>query len=154
MREYVLGIAAAAMICGIILCFEENSPTKPLLKLICGLCLTFAMVQPFLNLWDRNWQALGIQFEEEAAEAVEAGKQQGEKTIHKLIKQETESYIMDKARELRLEIQAEVTLGDQALPVPERVTIYGVLPPYGKSRLSLILTRELGIAKENQRWIS
>ena len=153
-REYILGITAAAMICGITLCFAEKSSNQALLKLICGLILTFSLVEPVLNLMDRNWQALGISFQEDAREAAQEGKLQGENTLRQLIKQETEAYIMDKARELNLQIQLEVTLSDQPMPVPESVVIKGTLPPYGKQRLSLILTRELGIPKENQQWIS
>ena len=153
-REYVLGIIAAAMICGILLCFAEKSKEGPLLKLVCALVLTFSLVEPFLNLRSGDWEALGIDFQAEAQEAAEEGRVQGENTVRKLIKQETEAYIMDKARELDLDIQAEVTLSDQAMPAPETVTIRGTLPPYGKAKLSQILVRELGIPKENQEWIS
>ena len=153
-RDYVLGITAAAMICTVSLCFAEKGPMEPMLKLICGLILTFALVQPVLNISAGNWSALGIDFEEKGQQAAEEGKVQAENTVRQLIKQETEAYILDKARELHLSIRASVTLSDQALPVPESVTIEGTVTPYGKSRLSLILTRELGIAKENQKWIS
>ena len=154
LREYVLGIIAAAVICGIVLCFAEKSREGPLLKLICGLVLVFSLVEPVLNISAGDWQALGINFEAEARDAAEKGRSQGESKVRILIKQETEAYIMDKARKMDLDIQVDVTLSDQNLPAPEAVTIRGTLPPYGRAKLSRILTDELGIPKENQTWIS
>ena len=153
-REYILGIIAAAFVCGIVLCFAEKSREGPLLKLICGLVLTFSLVKPILNIRLGDWTSLGIDFQTEAWEAAEDGRQRGEDTLRKLIKQETEAYIMDKAKEMDLEIRVTVTLSDQALPSPVAASIEGVLPPYGKAKLSQILLKELGIPKENQKWIS
>ena len=153
-REYVLGILAAAMICGIVLCFAEKSKEGPLLKLICGLVLTFSLAEPVLNIRSGDWKSLGLDFQMEADEAAEAGRVQGENKVRELIKQETEAYIMDKARELDLHIGAEVILSDQALPAPAAVTITGTLPPYGKAKLSRIIQEELGIPREKQTWIS
>ena len=142
------------MICGIILCFAEKSREGPLLKLICGLVLTFSLVNPILNIRAGDWQALGMDFEGDAREAAEEGRAQGENKVRMLIKQETEAYIMDKARDMNLDIHVEVTLSRQALPAPETVTVTGILPPYGKAKLSRILAEELGIPRENQKWIS
>ena len=153
-REYVLGILAAAMICGIVLCFAEKSKEGPLLKLICGLVLTFSLVEPILNVRSGDWESLGIDFQADAKEAAEEGKALGENKVRMLIKQETEAYIMDKARDMDLHIRVEVILSDQALPTPEAVTITGTLPPYGKAKLSRMLQEELGIPRENQTWIS
>ena len=153
-REYILGLTAAAMLCGITLSFAEKGPVELLLKLICGLILTFCLTQPLLNISLGNWQELGIDFSEEAEEAALQGSESAEQEIRALIKQETEAYILDKARQLNLDIKVEVTLSREAMPIPESVVIRGTVQPYQKSRLSLILTRELGIRKENQKWIS
>lgn len=153
-QEYVLGLTAAATICGMVLCLTEKGPMEPLLKLICGLILTFCLVEPALNISLGDWAALGIDFQNQAQKAAEQGEEESKAGVRQIIKQETEAYIMDKARMLDLDIHVEVKLSPQALPVPDFVTIRGTVPPYGKSRLSLILTRELGIKKENQKWIS
>ena len=153
-REYILGLTAAAMLCGITLSFTEKGAVQQLLKLICGLILAFCLVNPVLSIAMGDWQSLGIDYSEEAREAAEEGKEHSEKAVRTLIKQESEAYILDKARQLDLNIQVEIELSDQALPVPDFVTITGSVPPYQKSRLSLILEREMGIQKEHQKWIS
>lgn len=153
-REYVTGLAAAAMICAIVLCFAGKGKTEPLLKLICGLVLTFAMIDPILHISGGDWESLGIDFAGDAEIAAEEGKDQAEKTVRQLIKEETEAYILDKAQSLDLNIQVSVGLSDQPMPVPVQVTIRGQVSPYKRSQLSRILTEELGIAKEMQQWIS
>ena len=154
LSEYLLGITAAAVITAITLTFVKEGPMESVLKLISGLILTFSLVQPVLNISAGNWKELGIDFTREAEAAAEEGVRQSENTVRGLIKEETESYILDKARDMGLEVQAEVFLSDQPMPVPESATIRGLLPPYEKSQLSLMLSRELGIRKENQKWIS
>lgn len=153
-RDYVLGIAAAAMICAVTLCFAEEGHTKPLMKLICGLILTFSIVRPVLNICQGNWEELGIDYRKEAEEAAEQGTLQAEKTVRELIKEQLEAYILDKAQAMDLQIQVDVTLSQETMPVPEAAEIRGSVPPYQKTRLLRILTEELGIRKENIRWIS
>lgn len=154
LREYITGLAAAAMICAIVLCFAGKGKTLPLLKLICGLVLTFVMIDPILHISVGDWESLGIDFGREAERAAQEGKEEAVKTVSQLIKEETEAYILDKAQSLDLHIQVTVELSDQAMPVPVRATIRGQVSPYKKSQLSRILTEELGIAKEMQTWIS
>ena len=55
------------------------------------------------------------------------------------------------AEELETEIQAEVTLGENCIPVS--VTIAGSISPQNRSRLSQVIASELGIPKEQQEWI-
>ena len=153
-REYVLGIGAAALICAITLSFGSRGSMQPLLKLVCGLVLTFAIVNPVLKITGGNLEDLGIDYGTQASQAAEEGKQQALKSIRQIIKEETEAYILDKAHDLSLELQVTVTLDDQPLPKPAAVTLRGTVPPYGKSQLTRIISQELGIAKENQTWIS
>ena len=154
LREYVMGIGAAALICGIVLSFGSKGTMKPLLKLTCGLVLTFSILSPILKITGGNLEDLGIEYKVEAEKAAEEGKQQAIRSVRQIIKEETQAYIMDKARDLSLELAVEVNLSEEALPKPVAVTIRGLVPPYEKSVIRRMLTEELGIAKENQKWIS
>ena len=149
-----MGIGAAAMISAIALSFSGQGAMKPLLKLVCGLILAFAILNPILSISAGNLEALGMDYREQAEAAARQGQQQAVKSVREIIKEETEAYILDKAGQLNLQVEVQVSLSDQALPKPLAVTIRGVVPPSGKTRLSRILTQQLGIAKENQTWIS
>ncbi len=72
-----------------------------------------------------------------------------------LISQEAEAYILDKAEEWGVSIQAEVeTCVTEAYPVPWRAVIRGSLTARQRSRLSQYMTQELGIPEERQEWWS
>lgn len=72
-----------------------------------------------------------------------------------LISQEAEAYILDKAEEWGVSVQAEVeTRVTEAYPVPWRAVIRGSLTAQQRSRLSWYMTQELGIPEERQEWWS
>ena len=153
-REYIIGIGAAAMICGILLSFSEKGSMAPLLKLICGLVLSFAILNPLLSIVRGDWENLGITLPGEGEKATEEGKKQAQKSVQTLIKEETEAYILDKARDMDLTVRVSVRLSEEAMPTPDFVTVYGTVPPYQKAQLSRMLAEELGLGQENQQWIS
>lgn len=152
-KEYVIGLIAAAAITSLILGFAGKGRTEPLLKLICGLVLSYAMLDPILKISMKDFESLGLEIRDEAREITQSGAQEAEKNLRAIIKAETESYILDKARELGLEPEVSVTLNDQKMPAPYSVVIRGKISPYLQSQLSRILTRELGIEKGRQEWI-
>jgi hypothetical protein len=61
---------------------------------------------------------------------------------------------LDKATALGAEISVQVHLSGDALPAPNGVTVEGAISPYGKTKLSGILEKDLGIPMEAQTWIS
>lgn len=152
LREYIVGIGAAAMICGITLSLAGNSSMQPLLKLICGIVLTFAAVRPILNLSGENFQRFCMEYEREAEHAVQEGKMLAQQYRNQRIMEGTQTYILDKARELGLDLQVKVALNQQEPPLPERVWIQGRLDFAAQRELSRILSEELGISRENQIW--
>ena len=59
----------------------------------------------------------------------------------------------DKAKELGLNLNVEVTLSDDDTAAPAEAALWGETSPGAKSQLQRILSEDLGIPKENQRWI-
>lgn len=151
-REYVLGIAAAAMICAVVLGFARKGTMEPLVKLICGLVLTFAIIRPLLSISMGHWEDLNITYQKEGEQAAQDGKELAEKTLRDIIIADTQAYILDKAQEMNLRIQVTVDLSKEDPPVPEGVTITGALSPYERSCLGIFLEEKLGITEEHQQW--
>lgn len=154
LRQYVISLTAAGVICGIVLTLGRNGSTEKLLKLICGLFLAFMMVRPVSNLAVGNFEALGITWEQDGEAAAEQGRELAQKSLAERIKQESESYILDKARALEAELSVEVTVSRGEPPVPISVTLRGEIPPYLRQLLTQIIKTDLGIPKERQTWIS
>ena len=61
---------------------------------------------------------------------------------------------MNKASELGAKVSVSVTLSDSDLPVPTHVTVSGPVSAYSKMKLSECICNELGVAEDEQVWIS
>lgn len=155
LREYVLSVTTAAVICGVVTgLFSKTGGSQGLIKLLCGGFLALVVIRPVVDLRLPNPGDISFPQFQEASRAAEDGAVLARESYRTVIKQQTEAYILDKADSLGLEVTVDVTVGGDEMPVPVGVRIQGRVSPYGKSQLQRILTGELGIAKENQEWIA
>lgn len=151
MKEYFLSVICGAILCAIVTALLEKKGTSGVvLKLICGIFLTFTVIRPISTVELQDFTFFTSEISEEAAYASNIGQQHTQETIAAIIKQETEAYILDKAKALGASITAEVTLDDDLLP--EMVLLAGHLTSYERHQLSQMMETELGIAKEDQIW--
>ena len=88
---------------------------------------------------------------DDAEDAAAMGENLARDSMADIIKEETEAYILDKAADLHANLHVEVTVGEDNLPVA--VTISGEASPYARRQIQAIIANDLGIAKENQKWI-
>lgn len=152
-RDYLLGIFVAAIICAIVTkLLGEKGTTATLTKLICGLFLTFTVLRPLMNVDLTDCLRWTDCYDREATQAVAIGTEQTKKALTEIIKQRTQAYILDKAQALNTVLEVEVTLSDDDIPVPLKVRLKGKISPYAKGRLQATIAEDLGIEKENQIW--
>lgn len=153
MKEYLTGIIAAAMICAIVVRFAGNKGTGGvLIKLIAGLFLAFTIIVPIAGVDLRDLVDFTVDFSEEGKLAALEGQEASRETIAAGIKTASEAYILDKAAALDAVLKVEVTLSKEDIPHPESVHLSGNVSPFAKSTLQDLISRELGIDKENQIW--
>lgn len=154
LREYFLSVTAAAVICGILTSLLGTKGTAgSMVKLICGLFLAFTVIRPIADIQIEDFALFTAEISDDAQAAVSMGEDFNRDSLAEIIKDETEAYILDKARILGAELQVDVTLSRDSQPVPVEVLISGDISPYGKTQLQEIIAEDLGIAKENQLWI-
>lgn len=152
MGQYIISVVAAALLCGLLTGFMKDCGVKKLLKLLCGIFLTFTVIHPIAEFSIPELPDLGNIYEE-AEEAVEEGKRFTEDSITDIITAQSEAYILDKAKVMEVFLTVEVaTSSVDGFPVPESVVLEGEISPEKKRLLSQIITDELGIPKENQVW--
>lgn len=150
LRQYVICVTAAALICGIVTGMTKKGPAGELIRLVAGLVLAFVVLYPIsgLNLEDLPLDLVAFM---EAGESMSA---QGEKITREatedIIKSRTEAYILDKAAALDISLTVEVLLDEENIPVG--VILSGAVSPYARSRLTNVIEKDLGIAKEKQIW--
>ena len=151
MKSYFLSVICAAFLCAIASGLgNQEGINKKLLKSVCGVFLSFMIVRPLptakIDLLSFN----DMEFAKDAAAFSRQGEQNLAEAMDAIIKQETQAYILDKARRLEATITVEVGTNEEQIPVS--VVLSGNISPEGRRALSEIIESDLGIAKENQFW--
>ncbi|MBR6596043.1 MAG: hypothetical protein IKK72_05690 [Oscillospiraceae bacterium] len=152
-REYLISVTAAALLCGILKSLMgEKGSSAALVRLICGIFLALTVIRPLkeLNLQDLSLLPTGLL--EEARATSGEGEEYTRLAKEDLIKQQCEAYILDKAQTLEASIQVEILISQEGDPIPAGSIITGNLSPYARNQLSETLTEELGIPQEDQKW--
>ena len=154
MKDYILRIVMAAIVCAIAGgLLNEKTTAGKLARLLCGIFLTITVFSPFANVRFQNITDYFDDISVEAQSYVEDGTTAAENSINGIIKRQTEAYILDKANLMGLEITVEVELDEEENSVPCGVKLTGNASPYAKQVLGAYIAENLGVAKENQRWI-
>lgn len=151
LRAYILGIAAASMLCGVLIRLTRNSGSAEIIRMLCGIFLTIVLIQPLTGKKDRLWEATLPDIGEQAEEIIAEGRAAAEDSRKEFIKERLEAYILSRAGTIGADIQAEITLGKDCLPTHIRLT--GTISPIYRSKLTQIIASELGIPREQQEWI-
>ena len=147
LRQYVISVVAATMLCGIVVRLFPNGSGKQMGKLICGLFLAYTVLSPISRV---DFSKLP-DFSLRCMDAAAMGENLARDSMADIIKEETEAYILDKAADLHANLRVEVAVGEDNLPAA--VTISGEASPYARRQIQAMIANDLGISKENQKWI-
>ena len=149
-KEYLLSVTAAAVICGLVTTLAGKSGSiSGLLKLLCGLFMCATVIKPAVDVKLDDVYNFTDQLAVNSDLAVSRGEEMAEEEMKRIIKDKTETYILDKANALGAEVDVEIILEDV---VPAGVTVTGDLSPFAKSSLAATITQDLGIPPEEQIW--
>lgn len=152
-RQYLLSITAAAIICSILMSFlGKKGMYSSVIRMLCGLFMAFTMISPVMRIRLKDFERYFGELHFEANSAVSWGIQTAEEATAEFIKDKTETYILDKASSMGLSIKAEVRLEEERDRTPCSVLIEGKVAPYAKMQLQTWLKEELGVPEENQIW--
>lgn len=154
LKQYVVSVATAAIICGIVTGMAPGGNLQRILKMICGIFLALMVMEPITRMdADGLISEFAISYNQEADSAAAFGEELARDSMTEYIKQESEAYILDKANDLGLTLDVEVILSRQTPPVPDSAVIRGNIPNNTKQWLEQLIVEDLGIAKEKLQWI-
>ena len=151
-RQWLLGMACAGMAGALAQALAPEGGAKRVARLAGALVLLLATVNPLLKLdggevaaWAEQAGSLG----EGYAQALE---EENDFLYAAIIEQRTAAYILDKAEQLGMDCQAEVSYeyDGQGVPYPYQAEIRGIWTQEQRSQLEQTLERELGIPLERQ----
>lgn len=150
--EYVLRLVCGAVVCGLALTLTgADGPGGRIRSMLCGLFLAYLAVSPLarLDLGVLRYTDPGIAAQ--AEELARSGEAAAKAAIASRISEQCGAYILNKADELGLSLQAEVALeSETGIPVSVRIT--GSATPYEKETLISYITRTLGIERSGIQW--
>ena len=150
-REYLIGVTAAAILCGIVTTMsEEKGFLGSAMKLLTGLLMALALVSPWVNIPLDDLFGWTDSIQSDAGAIVQQGQSIGEETYREVIKQRLEAYIQDEAQALGLDLSVTVSLNEDGTPIPVAAELIGSASPYLRQRMTLFLTNEWGIEREDQ----
>lgn len=152
LAEYIISVSAAAILCGILNSLMLKGAAKEIMKLVSGLFLAFCVISPVSDIRLPELTAVGEEIRSEAETAAEIGEAHTLKALADSISRQLEAYILDKAEEMGLHLDAEIFLGSEETFLPERVVLSGEAAPGIQKQLIREIAEDLGIPEEDVQW--
>lgn len=151
--SYIFRICAAAVLCAVAqkICSRDKA-IATVVQTVSGLFLIFTLLSPLGALQPNVDTGIFDDLTYEARLAAAQGEAQTRDQLAQCIKEQTEAYILDKARSFGADVEVTVTLSADALPSPVGVSVRGSISPYAKQQLKHCIEEELGIKGEDQVW--
>lgn len=151
--QYLLSVAVAALICGILSALVGKKTTGgALVKLLCGLFLVATVISPWAQVQLDDLTSYLDSLTLDANTITSAGVEIAAEEEAAIIKSKLEAYILDKADSLGLDLAVDVTLEEIQPYLPHTVTLTGTVSPYAKQVLSQYIADDLGIPEAYQLW--
>lgn len=150
-KEYILDILVVSISISIFLQILPDGGKKELLHLLSGILLAVVILMPLSEIRLNDFLDL-TQYQPESSDYLLArGTETADEAKRQYITERYEAYILDKAKALGAEILPIVQVDETFLPI--FAEIQGDLEPQVQKKLEQMLVLDMGITKENQRWI-
>ena len=152
--RYILSVTTAAILLSILHTIAgKKSTTAVLVKLIGGLFVAFTVIAPVADVNTGPLLSFSADLSEQGSAFAALGEANSGAELRGIIKQRCEAYILDKALTYGADLDVEVSLTGDDIPVPAEVRLQGSISPYTKATFTQWLEDEMGIPKEQQLWI-
>jgi hypothetical protein len=151
-KEYLLGVIGAALLCSIVsqIAGKERF-LGTTVKLITGAFMLIVLVAPITDIQIQPAK-LFSDISLDADRITSAAANSSRESIAGIIKEQTQTYILDKANTCGVELRVEVVVSDGEIPEPVSVILSGDVSPYNKKILTQAIENDLGIPSEAQIW--
>ena len=151
-RQWLIGLTWTARGVALAQALAPEGSVKKVCKLAGGLALLLAAVSPLFSLEDGAVTRVLEEYRAAMGQCEDSLAERTGQFYQSIIEEETAAYIVDKAEELGIICQAEVTLAydEDGTPYPWEIAAWGEWTQEGQSRLSALLEQELGVPASRQ----
>lgn len=132
---------------------DNKSAISRIVQMLGGILLAVTILTPLLNISFHGISDYFVDLSDEAQQLVTDGKNATQNSVNAIIKDRTEAYILDKANRMGLQIAVEVELDASNNSIPCGVIFRGSVSPYAKEIICGYVEDNLGITRENQKWM-
>lgn len=153
MGAYIVRVISASLICYIALSLVPEGSGHKALKSMCGLVFLLVLTEPIWHIFEYSDLLDFSSLYEDAETSAAMGEAAARRDFETEIIERSAAYIQDKANKLNMEVQVDIELSTEDIPLPESVILTGAWEDLARATLSEIITEDLGIPEENQRWI-
>lgn len=153
-REYLIGVVAAAVICSVIVRLPVSGSVGGILRLLAGVIMALSVASPLVELRMDDLSDYWQQIQFSGQSFVEQGENFACQERNAIIIERTRTYILDKAKSLGAQLDVEVVLSDDEIARPCAVTLSGSISPYDKRILTDYILESLGLETEAVTWIT
>lgn len=151
LRGYILTVVLSAIVCAVVVTLlPGNMGRQRMMRMICGFFLLVSVCKPIGDLGFFMGEDTIEDYRQEAKDIEDAIQVQVDEEMMAVIRQQTETYIEDKAEAMGAVLGVTVTLDDEMLPW--QVELTGEVSPYVKTRLTQVISLDLEIPDERQVW--
>ena len=153
-RQWLLGVACTALILAVADSLAPDGSVKKICRLAGGLALLLAAVSPILRLDGRVLAGMLEGYQAQVRRYEEALEEQNFLFYQAIIEESAAAYIVDKAKEMGISCQAEVTFSydEDGVPCPWEVTARGDWTDETREALARLLEGDLGVPPQRQHY--
>lgn len=149
LKEWLLGLVAAAMLLSVLNALLPKRMFRGIGKVTGGLILLLVLVRPVLGMQWKELSGKYYDYELQIDRQTEVYMQENQQQMESIIERELNAYVCETAAQMGLDCEADVeTQWLDGAPHPVSVTLY---TDYNEA-LSNRIFRELGITPEQQCW--
>lgn len=150
-KQYLYSVIVSALACGIVTRMVQDPKRKELIRLVCGMVLMITILRPLSGIRPDILFQMAPEARNAASFYVTEGARAASEARAECIKASCEAYILDKAKQLGVAVEADISLDEALIPVFAEMIVQTDDPAL--QQLESILTTDLGIPKEHQKWI-
>lgn len=154
LRQWLLGVACTALVLAAAEGLAPKGSVKKVCRLAGGLALVLAAAGPLLQV-DSGLIARAAEEYRAASRSCETELAEKNNLLYQtIIEDRTAAYIVDKAEELGILCQAEVTCSndENGVPCPWEAAARGEWTPERRAWLERLLEEELGVPAQRQHY--
>ena len=153
LKQYVISLIGAALICSVIKCFlGRNGTLSAIINVVCGIFLAITAFAPVIDIQIPDLASYIEPISNTASRISQDATASTKEEMAVIIKDEIRTYILKKATTHNMDVDVEVNLDDEKL-IPSDIVIKGRVSPYNKTVLNNYIQETLGIPEENLQWV-